>query len=105
MSTRRAFIKITAGAHVALAIPVATLLANRWAHAADLPQLDPANPVAASLSYTHDATDSGRASDDQMCGTCLQYTGEDGSEWAPCNIFPDSSVAAAGWCAAFVPKG
>ena len=103
MRNRRDFIKTTVGG--ALAIPVATLLASRRALAAEMPQLDPSNAVAAALSYTHDATSSGRASDDQMCSACLQFTGDEGAEWGPCNIFPDNVVAAAGWCAAFVPKG
>ena len=98
---RRRFVKNTLG--LAAAIPVVTFATR--AGAADLPQLDLADPTAVALKYVHDAAEADqRASEDHLCENCIQYTGEEGAEWGPCTIFPGKGVAAKGWCSAYVPK-
>ncbi len=96
---RRRF--VCAGGCAVLALP-AGLLLGPGASAQD--KLDPSNPTAAALSYTHDATRSERSSPDQTCANCLHYTGEEGAEWGPCAIFLSALVARDGWCAGWVPK-
>ncbi len=97
--SRRRFLR--AGGCAALALPGGLLLSPG---AAAQDKLDPASPVAAALSYTHDATQSSRPSPDQTCLNCLHYTGDESAEWGPCAIFPDALVARDGWCAGWVPK-
>ena len=98
--SRRRFVKSSLA--MAAAIPVVTFASR--ATAADLPQLDPSDPTAVALKYVHDATQAQRASDEHICANCIQYTGEEGTEWGPCTLFPGKAVAAAGWCAAYVMK-
>ena len=97
--SRRRF--VCAGGCAALALP-ASLLISPGASAQE--KLDPANPVAAALSYTHDATQSSRPSADQTCANCLHYTDEAAPEWGPCAIFLNALVARDGWCAGWVPR-
>ena len=97
--SRRRFVR--AGGCAALALP-AGLLLSPGAAAQD--KLDPRNPTAVALSYTHDATQSNRPSSDQTCANCLHYTGEAGTEWGPCAIFLNALVTRDGWCAGWVPK-
>ena len=97
--SRRRF--VCAGGSAALALPTGLLFSLR-ASAED--KLDPANPTAAALNYTHDATQSIRSSPDQTCANCLHYTGEDGAEWGHCAIFLNALVARDGWCTGWVLK-
>ncbi len=97
--SRRRF--VCAGGCAALALP-AGLLLGPGAAAQD--KLDPSDPTAAALSYTHDATQANRPSPDQTCANCLHYTEETGAEWGPCAIFLNVLVARDGWCAGWVPK-
>lgn len=101
--TRRGFV----GA-AAVAVPVAAILANRSAVAADLPKLDPNDPVAKALMYVEDAAKVDKAKapqfkPDQNCANCLQIKGDTGA-YRPCNAFPGKTVAAKGWCSAWVKK-
>ena len=107
--SRRRFITIAAGA--AATLPLASLMSALPASASDLPQLAEDDAQAAALGYRHDAAtvDTGkfpkRAGDagaTQFCNNCQLYQG--GDEWGPCSIFPGKSVAAKGWCNAWVPK-
>jgi len=75
--------------------------------------LDPADPAASALGYAEDATAvdtvkypqrAGDAGKNQFCDTCALYTGADGEQSGPCNIFPGKTVAAKGWCVAFAAK-
>ena len=97
--SRRRFVR--AGGCAALALPAGLLLSP---DAAAQDKLDPGNPTAVALSYTHDATQSNRPSSDQTCANCLHYTGEAGTEWGPCAIFLNALVTRDGWCAGWVPK-
>jgi len=91
--TRRTFLKSS----VALGLAPAALLATRQAFAAG--QLDPANPQAVALEYTHESAVAG-----QLCSNCQLYTGDASADWGPCAIFPGNNVASGGWCKAWVAK-
>ncbi len=60
---------------------------------ADVPNVDPADPMAKGLQYVTVSQKPGFA-----CNNCLQYHGTTGNPFGPCTIFPGKQVAAAGWC-------
>ncbi len=41
---------------------------------------------------------------EQRCKNGQLYSGEDGADWGPCNIFPGEVVNAEGWCKSWVKK-
>jgi hypothetical protein len=90
-----------------VAIPVASLLSHRTrAAAAPLSEQD---PQAKALGYVADANKVDAKSNPtykqgQICANCLQLTGNNGEAYRPCNLFPGKTVAAAGWCKAWVKK-
>lgn len=93
--SRRKALVLAAGA----VVTGPALLANaRQAIAADN-KLDPEGAQAKALAYVHDTPNP-----EQTCANCNLYSGEPGSEWGPCTIFPGSSVSANGWCKAWVVK-
>ncbi len=94
--TRREIIRtgILAGA----LLPVAGLVAGR-AVAADLPDLDVADPTAKALGYVLKSVKAG-----QDCTGCAQFVGKTGDATGGCKIFPGKRVAGAGWCSAYVKK-
>jgi hypothetical protein len=88
--------------------PVLGLLAPE-ARAAALTPLDPADPLAKSLSFTADSAkvDAGanpthKAT--QKCGNCAQFQGKAGDATAACTIFAGHSVPQAGWCKVWAQK-
>lgn len=87
-------------------LPAISLLGfAKTVQADDLPNVSEDDPIAVSLKYVHDASKSGdRSNTDALCSNCQLYTGDEGSEWGPCSIFPGKSVNANGWCAAWVKK-
>jgi hypothetical protein len=89
--TRRRF--INAFATGAIAIPLSGLVSPRLAQAADMPKLNPEDPAAKSLLYTHKSTDASK-----LCSGCQFYTGAADAEWGACVIFPDKLVSAGGVC-------
>ncbi len=102
--SRRTFIRT-----LAVAIPAGTVALQT--QAADLPRLDPDDPVAKALLYVHDAADvdtsnplAARFEVGQTCENCAQIQGNDGDEWRPCGIFPGKAVATQGWCSVWVAK-
>jgi hypothetical protein len=95
--TRRKFVSlISAGAAV---IPVSALVASLPSHAQDAPAVDPSSAQAQALQYVSESENP-----DQNCGNCTLYSGTEGAAMGPCPLFPGSSVMAAGWCSAYVPK-
>lgn len=86
------------GAGVA-AIPVAALIASLPSHAQDLPPVDTESAQAKALQYVSESGKPG-----QLCKNCALYSGAEGADWGPCPLFPGNSVAAQGWCSAWVPK-
>jgi hypothetical protein len=108
---RRRFIKI--GTLSLAAVPLGNWLLGKQTLAANPNQLEESDPAAQALGYVHDATKADvakfpkRAGPDgatQFCKTCQLYTGQAGSEWGPCSIFPGKVVNANGWCNAWVQK-
>jgi hypothetical protein len=109
--SRRRFLLVGAGAVVA--VPLGSMVAALPAYAQEMDKVDPANPQAKALGYVHDASAvdtskypkrAGEEGAKQFCHNCNLYTGKEGEEWGPCQIFPGKLVAADGWCNAWVPK-
>lgn len=74
---------------------------------ADLVPLSETDPTAQALGYKADgsqvdATKFPKHTPQQLCANCnfFQGTGATG----PCQLFPGKSVAAKGWCSAYVVK-
>lgn len=97
---RRRFLKIAAAG--AVAAPLAAAVLPEIGRAAELPHLDPNEPTAKALAYTHDATtakDNPAFKPGADCANCTFYQGKPGDEWGPCMLFPGKSVHSKGWCA------
>ena len=92
--------------NMAVAAPAGSLVVSQAAMAAELPKLALDDPLAVGLQYVEDATTSTspvyKAGSD--CANCLQIQGTDGDAYRPCAIVPGKSVAAKGWCSAWVAK-
>jgi len=89
--TRRRF--VNAFATCAMAIPLSALVVLHLAKAADMPPLDPEDPAAKSLMYSHQSTDANK-----LCSGCQFYTGAADAEWGACVIFQQKLVSASGVC-------
>lgn len=91
---------------LAVAGPAGSLVVSQGALAEDLPKLALDDPLAVGLQYVEDATASTAPTykEGQNCANCLQIRGNDGDAFRPCAIVPGKSVAAAGWCSAWVAK-
>ncbi|MGQ7843986.1 high-potential iron-sulfur protein [Granulosicoccus sp. 3-233] len=94
---RRKFVSML-GASAAV-IPVSALVASLPSRADDAPVVDPESAQAQALQYVSETE-----IPEQMCSNCTLYTGAEGEDKGPCPLFPGSSVMAAGWCSAYVPK-
>jgi hypothetical protein len=92
-TSRRRFLKLSAGGIVGISMGGISLkaLANE--------QLDPQNPQAKALQYTHKSE-----KPEQNCSNCALIQGNDGEAWRPCSIFPGKLVNSEGWCAAWAKK-
>lgn len=73
-----------------------------------LPHLSDANPAAASLGYTEDAStvDSSKFpkhQPGQRCATCkyFQSAGSSG-QYGPCRLYPGNAVNVNGWCTGYI---
>jgi hypothetical protein len=96
--TRRKFVSLMgAGAAV---VPLSALVASLPSHAQDAPAVDPASAQAQALQYVSESENP-----EQHCSNCTLYSGAADADMGPCPLFPGSSVMAAGWCSAWVPKG
>lgn len=94
--TRRAL--IIRGLVVGTIIPVAEILTSPLV-LAESPSLDPSDPTAKALGYVTQSAKPG-----EKCNNCAQFQGNAGTAQGPCTIFPNKSVAAAGWCMSWVRK-
>lgn len=92
---RRDFLKLSGTSLIGLTVGGVALRA----HAQDLPQVSLDDGTAKALQYTHKSEVDGA-----ICDNCMYIQGEAGKEWRPCAIFPGKSVAAQGWCSAYVKK-
>ena len=77
-----------------------------------LPMLPETDPTATALGYSSDANKvdkkkwakkAGPDGASQKCNTCMFYTGTD-KKAGKCQIFPNNSVAAGGWCNSWSKK-
>ena len=93
-ASRRSFLK--AASIPVVSIPLATLGFYRLAVANDKPKLDPEDPVAKALDYTHSAPNASK-----RCGNCQLYKGSRSAEWGRCAVFPGKQVNTKGWCASW----
>lgn len=94
--TRRALIK--AGILAGTFLPVADMVPGR-AQAAELPNLNPADPTANAMGYVVKTPKPG-----QTCADCAQYSGKAHAATGTCELFPGKRVAATGWCSAYLKK-
>lgn len=95
--SRRSFLQ-KAGAGTVL-VTMGGLVAHRDSSAAEhLPKLDPGDPTAKALEYTHDSPKS-----DQFCNNCNFWQGGD-KDWGGCAIFPGKEVSAKGWCKSWIKQ-
>jgi hypothetical protein len=92
--------------NMAIAAPAGSLVVSKAAMAEELPKLSLDDPLAIGLQYVEDATTSTAANykAGNTCDNCLQIQGNAGDAYRPCAIVPGKSVAAAGWCSAWVAK-
>ena len=99
--TRRHFLR-----NIAVAGSAGSVFMLNPAIARDLPKLSLEDPLAVGLQYVEDATaaTSPAYKAGSTCANCLQIQGADGDAYRPCAIVPGKSVAAAGWCSAWVAK-
>lgn len=100
--------KLLKGVIAGLALPGVVAVERAAAQAAPA-RLDPKDPAAVALGYTHDAKTVDAARNPtykagQLCSNCLQIQGKDGEEWRGCNLFPGKQVHANGWCRVWVAK-
>ena len=98
-TARRQFLRIVPAAGLAV-------VCGQYAHAADL---DPKDPQAVALGYLPDTTKVDKAKYpkhdvSQQCANCQLYQGKASDPTAPCALFAGKSVAAKGWCSAWVKK-
>ena len=100
--TRRAV--VTGGLMASAVVPALGLVGNTAsAAAADLPALDPQDPMAVTLGFKNDSAKVDPAANplhaaDQICGNCEQFLGKAGDARGGCVLFPGKSVPTAGWC-------
>ena len=90
-SSRRKFIHAL-GAQV-IAIPLGAIAYPALVLATDTPKLDPADPTATALGYTHAAPNPNK-----NCGGCQLFKGSGTAEWGRCAVFSGKRVNAKGWC-------
>jgi high potential iron-sulfur protein len=79
------------------------------ARAAALTSLDPADPLAKSLSFATDTTKVDASANPthkptQKCGNCAQFQGKAGDASAACTIFAGQTVPQGGWCKVWAQK-
>ena len=96
-NNRRAFLRVFGRGVIAL--PLINLTIHGLAFAAEDEKLNPDDPAAKSLAYTHNSSDPAR-----RCGGCQFYTGAKDSGWGPCVIFPGKLVSTGGVCNSWYAK-
>jgi hypothetical protein len=105
MLSRRHFLT-----RLALGATVLGVMRLPVARAAELPHLNPDDPVAKALAYTEqaatvDAKAEVKFKSGSRCANCNFFqTAQAAGGYAPCTIFPGRSVNQGGWCRAWAPK-
>ena len=107
MTTRRAFLKATAGVALIPVVTVPTHFALAAQRTAKVPADD---PTAIALKYVEDATKAtrpdkmGTPGNAQVCTNCNFYKADASNPgWGGCVLFQNRLVAGPGWCAGWVP--
>jgi High potential iron-sulfur protein len=88
---------------------VATTSVLGLAHTPALADVDESDPVAVALGYRADtkkvdSTKYPSHDGSQQCANCKQFQGKAGDRSGGCSLFGGKTVAAAGWCSAWVKK-
>lgn len=99
--TRRAVVK--GGLLCSAIVPALGLIGNTGAAPADLPPLDPKDPMAVTLGFVDnaskvDAAANPRYAPGQTCVNCQQFLGKPSDARGGCVLFSGKSVPAGGWC-------
>lgn len=85
------------------ALPLGASLLSSRALAQELPPLDVENPQAKALNYVTDASqasDHPAYAEGEHCANCMFFKEANSG----CQLFPQNSVAAEGWCASWTAK-
>jgi hypothetical protein len=105
ITTRREVLRLIGAAVASVgALRASPLLAGQDA----LPHLTDANPAAASLGYTEDASavdtakfPKHKAGD--RCANCRYFqTAASGTQYGPCQLYPGNAVNMNGWCTGYL---
>ena len=95
-TSRRRFMRVAGTGLVAL--PFAGLIPVQVVNAAGMPPVTADDPIAKALAYVDAST-----TDGQQCNNCNFWQGGD-ADRGGCQLFPDKSVAAKGWCKSWTKK-
>lgn len=101
--SRRKFVRNSVA--VTVGLPILAWL-PRTGETAELPRLDPNDPIAKALKYAHEADSVEpeiRRDANRVCANCRFYP-EGQSEWNSCSLFPGKAVKATGWCSDWVAR-
>jgi hypothetical protein len=105
ITTRREILRLVCAAVASVgALRVSPLLAGQEA----LPHLTDANPAAASLGYTEDAStvDTSKFPKHKVgerCASCRYFqTAGSGTQYGPCQLYPGNAVNLNGWCSGYL---
>jgi High potential iron-sulfur protein len=107
-ASRRRFLTIALVSAAAAPLALSSLKADAAAPAAakTLPKLSLTDATAKALGYSENAAAVKHAAfkPGSNCANCNLYKGVKGQAYGPCSIFPKNTVAAKGWCSAWVKK-
>jgi hypothetical protein len=100
--TRRSLLKLAS----LVTLGASVTLGTRKIYSQDLPKVDPSDPVAQALAYTHNARTNldrvkvvdGTAAGSQFCFNCHYNFDKEVKAWHPCAMFPAKLVSKNGWC-------
>ena len=93
-TSRRRFLKLTAGGIVGLGVGGFSLRA----FASE--QVNTEDAQAKAMQYVHKSAKAG-----QTCGNCMLIQGNANETWRPCGLFPGKLVNNDGWCLAWTKLG
>jgi hypothetical protein len=105
ITTRREVLRLVGAAVASVGVLRASpLIAGQDA----LPHLTDANPAAASLGYTEDAStvDTGKFPKykaGEHCASCRYFQAAgSGAQYGPCKLYPGNAVNVNGWCTGYL---
>lgn len=86
------------------ALPFGAGILSKTAFAQELPRLNPSDATAKALNYVEvasDASDHPAYEEGELCSNCMFFN----AETEGCQLFPQNSVEAGGWCQSWTAKG